>query len=100
MGISQLVIGVVIIAIGTSLPELVTSVIAIRKKQMDYDKNNVFAKILRGEITCEKVTLSKNIILEIFGNNIILEILGNKSRLFKKLRGGLRECPLFGIARL
>ena len=31
LGISQLVIGIVIIAIGTSLPELVTSVIAIRK---------------------------------------------------------------------
>ena len=41
LGISQLVIGVVIVAIGTSLPELVTSVIAIRKKQMDIGVGNI-----------------------------------------------------------
>jgi cation:H+ antiporter len=41
LGISQLVIGVVIIAIGTSLPELVTSVIAIRKGQMDIGVGNI-----------------------------------------------------------
>ena len=32
LGISQLIIGVVIVAIGTSLPELITSIIAIAKK--------------------------------------------------------------------
>ena len=32
LGLSQLVIGVVIVAIGTSLPELITSIIAIAKK--------------------------------------------------------------------
>ncbi len=41
LGISQLVIGVVIVAIGTSLPELVTSVIAIRKGQMDIGVGNI-----------------------------------------------------------
>jgi len=41
LGISQLVIGIVIIAIGTSLPELVTSVIAIRKGQMDIGVGNI-----------------------------------------------------------
>ncbi len=35
IGISETVIGITIIAIGTSLPELVTSVIAIRKGHMD-----------------------------------------------------------------
>ena len=41
LGISQLVIGVVIVAIGTSLPELVTSVIAIRNGQMDIGVGNI-----------------------------------------------------------
>ena len=41
LGISKLVIGVVIVAIGTSLPELITSVIAIRKKQMDIGIGNI-----------------------------------------------------------
>jgi len=41
LGISQLVIGVVIVAIGTSLPELVTSVIAVRKGQMDIGVGNI-----------------------------------------------------------
>ena len=41
LGISQLVIGVVIVAIGTSLPELVTSVIAIRKGQTDIGVGNI-----------------------------------------------------------
>jgi cation:H+ antiporter len=41
LGISTTVIGIVIIAIGTSLPELVTSVIAIRKGQMDIGVGNI-----------------------------------------------------------
>ena len=41
LGLSQLVIGVVIVAIGTSLPELITSVIAIAKKQTDIGVGNI-----------------------------------------------------------
>ena len=41
LGISQMIIGITIIAIGTSLPELVTSIIAIRKKQMDIGIGNI-----------------------------------------------------------
>jgi cation:H+ antiporter len=41
LGISQLIIGVVIVAIGTSLPELITSVIAIVKKQTDIGVGNI-----------------------------------------------------------
>ena len=41
LGLSQLVIGVVIVAIGTSLPELITSVIAIEKKQTDIGVGNI-----------------------------------------------------------
>jgi len=41
LGLSQLVIGVVIVGIGTSLPELITSVIAIAKKQTDIGVGNI-----------------------------------------------------------
>ena len=41
VGISQLVIGIVIVGIGTSLPELITSVIAIAKKQTDIGVGNI-----------------------------------------------------------
>lgn len=41
LGFSQLVIGVVIVAIGTSLPELITSIIAIAKKQTDIGVGNI-----------------------------------------------------------
>ena len=41
LGVSQLVIGVVVVGIGTSLPELITSVIAIAKKQTDIGIGNI-----------------------------------------------------------
>ena len=41
LGLSQLVIGVVIVAIGTSLPELITSIIAIAKKETDIGVGNI-----------------------------------------------------------
>lgn len=41
MGISEAIIGVTIIAIGTSLPELVTTITAITKKQSDLSIGNI-----------------------------------------------------------
>jgi len=41
LGMSQLIIGIVIVAIGTSLPELITSIIAIAKKQTDIGVGNI-----------------------------------------------------------
>lgn len=40
-GISERIIGVTIVSIGTSLPELVTSVVAARKKQVDIAVGNI-----------------------------------------------------------
>jgi len=40
-GLSQLVIGVIIVGIGTSLPELITSLIAIARKQTDIGVGNI-----------------------------------------------------------
>ena len=41
VGVSQLVIGVIVVGLGTSLPELITSVIAIAKKQTDIGIGNI-----------------------------------------------------------
>jgi len=41
LGLSQLIIGVVIVAIGTSLPELITSIIAIARKETDIGVGNI-----------------------------------------------------------
>ena len=41
LGLSQIVIGVIIVGIGTSLPELITSVIAIARKQTDIGVGNI-----------------------------------------------------------
>jgi len=41
LGLSQLVIGIIIVGIGTSLPELITSVIAIARKQTDIGVGNI-----------------------------------------------------------
>ena len=41
MGISQNLIGLTIVAFGTSLPELVTSVVAAKKKEVDMALGNV-----------------------------------------------------------
>ena len=40
-GLSEAVIGVTLAAMGTSLPELITSVVAVRKGQIDIAVNNV-----------------------------------------------------------
>lgn len=40
MGVSQTLIGLTIVAIGTSLPELVTSIVAARKKEVDLALGN------------------------------------------------------------
>ena len=40
-GLSDRIVGITVIAVGTSLPELITSVIAIRKKQYDIGIGNI-----------------------------------------------------------
>ncbi len=40
-GLSEIVIGITVIAIGTSLPELITSIIAIRKGHTDIGIGNI-----------------------------------------------------------
>ena len=35
----------------------------LKKTEMSYDKNNIFAKILRGEIPCKKVYENDHVLL-------------------------------------
>ena len=46
LGIPQLIIGLTIVAMGTSLPELVTSIVAARKGQNDIAMGNVIGSNL------------------------------------------------------
>ena len=75
LGLSQLVIGVVIVAIGTSLPELITSVIAIRKKQMDIGignivGSNIYNILLIGGISAALVGIPVSV--DMFSNYFIM----------------------------
>ena len=46
MGISQTLIGLTVVAFGTSLPELATSIVAAKKKEVDMALGNVIFNIL------------------------------------------------------
>lgn len=46
LGVSEAVIGLTIVAIGTSIPELVTSAVAARKGQSDVAYGNIIGSII------------------------------------------------------
>lgn len=46
LGVSDLIVGLTIVAVGTSLPELATSIIAARKKEHDIALGNVLGSNL------------------------------------------------------
>lgn len=46
LGVSDLIIGLTVIAVGTSLPELASSIVAIRKKEHDIALGNVIGSNL------------------------------------------------------
>jgi cation:H+ antiporter len=46
LGVSDLIIGLTVIAVGTSLPELASSIVAVRKKQHDIALGNVIGSNL------------------------------------------------------
>jgi len=77
-GISERVIGVTIIAIGTSLPELVTSVLAALKKHTDIALGNILGSNLMNILAIMGITaVVKPIeVSSIFLNNDFLWMLG------------------------
>ena len=75
IGLSERVIGLTVVSIGTSLPELATSIIAVRKKNVDIAIGNVVGSnifniflILGVSTTVTPVLLNQGAFLDIFVN--------------------------------
>ncbi len=75
LGLSERVIGLTVVSIGTSLPELATSIIAVRKKNVDIAIGNVVGSnifniflILGASTTISPVILNNGSFLDIFVN--------------------------------
>jgi len=109
LGISTTVIGIVIVAIGTSLPELVTSIIALRKGQANIGIGNIIgsniynillilgvSSIIAGNLSTASLfgpTQAQNlvpndfILMIVFSGIILLFLLWNKIPPIIKWRG-------------
>ena len=109
LGISTTVIGIVIVAIGTSLPELVTSIIALRKGQANIGIGNIIgsniynillilgvSSIIAGNLSTASLfgpTQAQNLVpndfvlMIVFSTIILFFLLWNKIPFITKWRG-------------
>ncbi len=102
MGISERVIGVTIIAIGTSLPELVTSIIAALKKKTDIAIGNILGSNIQNIFSIIGLTaLIRPInVSEIFLNQDFIWMIGLTLLLFPIFRTNWRISRLEGLLLL
>ena len=70
-GLSERIIGITVIAIGTSLPELITSIIAIRKGHTDIGVGNIIGSniynilmIMGVAATISSISISSNVFID------------------------------------
>ena len=101
MGVSEAIIGLTIVALGTSLPELATSVIAAHKKNADIAIGNVFGSnifnvffVLGTSAVVHPLPAYEGIELDAWmaaiGSIIVwLALRTNKQRILKRWAGGL-----------
>lgn len=91
-GVSERVIGITVIAIGTSLPELVTSVIAAIKKETDIAIGNILGSNIMNILSIIGITamIQPITVSEAFLNQDFLWMLGFTVLLFPILRTKLR----------
>jgi len=82
MGISQTVIGLTVVAVGTSLPELATSIVATMRKEADIAVGNVIgsnifnvAAILGAASVLEPITIRASILARELPAVLILSVL-------------------------
>jgi len=92
LGISQVVIGLTVVAVGTSLPELATSLVAAARRESDIAVGNVIgsnifniAAILGAASTVEAIPIQRSVLSEELPALLIVSAL-----LFPVLRSGWR----------
>ncbi|MCI8608813.1 MAG: calcium/sodium antiporter [Firmicutes bacterium] len=97
LGMSQALVGLTIVAVGTSLPELVTSMVACIKKENDIAVGNVIGSnifnvlfILGASATIDPLTLAKPMITDMWvmaGSGILMLILTRFSQKIGRWQG-------------
>jgi cation:H+ antiporter len=97
LGMSQNLIGLTIVAIGTSLPELVTSVVATKKGELDIATGNVIGSnifnlllIVGASVTINPMVVSTVAIIDIIfmvATIILFIILTGKNESLDKVKG-------------
>lgn len=102
MGISERIIGVTIIAIGTSLPELITSLIAALKKKTDIAIGNILGSNIQNIFSIIGLTaLIRPInVSEIFLNQDFIWMIGLTLLLFPIFRTNWRISRMEGLLLL
>ncbi|GAB4107592.1 calcium/sodium antiporter [Echinicola sediminis] len=98
-GISERIIGVTIIAVGTSLPELATSVVAALKKETDIALGNILGSNMQNILSIIGVTaIIKPIeVSQLFLNSDFLWMIGFTLLLFPLMRSGYRINRIEGV---
>lgn len=101
IGLSERVIGLTVVSIGTSLPELATSIIAVRKKNVDIAIGNVVGSnifniflILGVSGSIQSLTISENAFFDIYVNILVslllfIFIFTGKGRRLDRWEGGI-----------
>lgn len=94
-GISQTVIGLTIVAIGTSLPELITSITAARKKNTDIAVGNIIGSnifnilfVLGMSASIHSIVVDSKLVLELLVNIVLTIVLFIFSRTNNKIVRG------------
>ena len=108
LGISQSIIGLTIVALGTSLPELATSINAAKKKNSDIALGNVIGSnifnvffVLGISAVIRPLPAYENIFVDLSiaslgGLLVLIFVLTNKKYEIKRWEGGLFLCIYFG----
>ncbi|MCL6257774.1 calcium/sodium antiporter [Aquiflexum sp. TKW24L] len=98
-GVSERIIGITVIAVGTSLPEMVTSIIAAINKKTDIALGNILGSNIMNILAIIGITavISPIAVSDLFLNQDFLWMLGLTIVLFPILKSGNKVSRLEGI---